>query len=349
MTAYNMGENMEQNVTMSDIAKALGISTVAVSKALSGKNGVSENLRKEVFETAEELGYERKEKKKKGKTSVTVGVVVADRFMAENRSYYWRIYQELTFAAKQKQYFTLLEVIDQKAEKAGEIPKLLQGSIDCLIVLGAFSGKYLDMLNRKAVVPLVGLDTIYEQINGDAVIADNTIGGYRMTEYLIQSGYHRIGYVGTLKATPSIDDRYMGYCKAMFFYGLSVQEAWLIKDRDIESGRMDTEECFRLPEKHDMPEAFFCNSDLSAMILIGKLRDKRLKVPEDVSVVGFDHFLPEPSEDLQLTTYEVDIRGMAFEVMELIRDRMEKRDRPYRVLTVRGKMVSGKTVKIRND
>lgn len=337
---------MNNKVTMGDIAVELGISTVAVSKALSGKNGVSDELRKNILETAKKLGYRKKEKNKKEKKLNTIGVIVASRFLIENRSYYWRLYQEVTIAANKKHYYTLLEVIDEESEHSKVEPKLMkQGGLVGMIVLGSFDKGYIDNLNMLSKKPLIALDSVYEQIKGDAVTADNIEGAYRVTEYIIQSGHKRIGYVGTLKTTPSIDDRYMGFCKAMFFYGLEINESWIINDRDIKSGKVDDKGCFILPE--DMPEAFFCNSDLSARILMEKLLKKGYKVPEDISVAGFDNYLPDGKVLVPLTTYEADVKGMAGEAVELISERMNRNDRPCRVVSIRGKLIEGKSVRKR--
>lgn len=339
---------MKHNATMSDIAQKLGISTVTVSKALSGKSGVSENLKKEILRVAQELGYSEKIKKKEEKRQKTIGVIVAERFLAESRSYYWRLYQEITLSAKRRSFFTLLEVVNSDAESVCEQPKLLrQGHIDGLIVMGAFGNKYLEMLNSMVKVPLVALDSVYEKINGDAVIADNIEGGYHMTEYLIHAGFRKIGYVGTLRATPSIDDRYVGYYKAMFFNGLPVKEEWLLEDRDVKSGIVYTETTFVLPRAADMPEAFFCNSDVSARILVRKLKEKGYRVPEDISVAGFDHYLPEHMNFLDFTTYEVDMQGMAGETVELLYNRIFGQGGAFRTLTVRGNIVLGNSVRLR--
>ncbi|MBP5223809.1 MAG: substrate-binding domain-containing protein [Lachnospiraceae bacterium] len=336
---------MKRNATMADIAKKVGVSIVTVSKALSGKSGVSEKLREEICRTAGELEYGGRQKKRQESKPGTIGVIAAERFLAESRSYYWRLYQEITLAAKKRHMFTLLEVVNHEAENAGSMPKLLQKNVDGLIIMGAFAGSYLERLNEAAKMPLIALDSVYEKINADAVNADNIEGGYRMTEYLIREGFSRIGYVGTLRTTPSIDDRYMGYCKAMLFGGFSVRGEWLVGDRDIASGIVDAEGSFVLPQKEDMPQAFFCNSDVSAQILVRKLKELGYRVPEDISVAGFDHYLPERTSDLDFTTYEVDAKGMACEAIELLLKRLTGYCGAFRTLTVRGKIVEGNSVK----
>ena len=249
---------MAGKVTMTDIAKELGVSTVAVSKALSAKKGISEGLREKILKTAREMGYDRKSPKDCEKKTLRLGVIVAERFLAEVRSFYWWLYQEITQVAKKKQHFTFLEVVSERAENGCEMPELLRPHrLDALIVMGAFSKEYMETLDRVAEIPLLALDSAYENIRADAVNTDNLEGGYRMTEYLIRAGYQKIGYVGTLRVTPSIDERYLGYYKAMLFHGLETRPEWLIRDRMEENGQVDAEVCFALPEAEHMPDAFF--------------------------------------------------------------------------------------------
>ena len=81
------------------------------------------------------------------------------------------------------------------------------------------------------------------------------------------------------------------------------------------------------------------------MILIEKLKQKGYRIPEDISVAGFDHYLSETAGSRDLTTYEVNTKEMAEEVVELLERRVEKRQSPFRTMTVRGRLIAGDTVK----
>ena len=335
---------MKNEVTLNDIAKKLGVSSAAVSKALSGKEGVGEELKRKIIEEARNSGYRTKAKAVPAK-NMTIGVVASERFLKESGTYYWRLYSEISLVANEKGHLTILEVVGAEDERKPECPKLIKHSkADALIVLGAFGINYLKLLTKEAGCPLLALDSVPEFIKGDAVMADNITGGFKMTEYLINAGFERIGYVGTLRTTPSIDDRYLGYLKAMLFHGKKADPKWVITDRDEETGYVDAEGCFELPAKEDMPDAFFCDSDLSAQIMIGKLRAKGYKVPKDISIVGFDHFLPEKTENISLVTYETDLREMARAAVKLLDHRIQDPVMPYSTLIIRGKLIKGNSV-----
>ena len=83
----------------------------------------------------------------------------------------------------------------------------------------------------------------------------------------------------------------------------------MLDDRHIETDKIDTVNMLQLPK--DMPTAFVCNCDLTASFLIKKLKENGYRVPEDISVVGFDNYLYPGLSDIQITTYEVDLEEMA--------------------------------------
>ena len=339
---------MQNNITLSDIAEKLGVSSVTVSKALSGKKGVSDELREKIESLADEMGYIRKDKNDVARKSKVIGVIVAERYLDHSQSFYWRIYQKLSLISNEKKIFTLLEVISKTAETEKNVPNLVrQDNVDGIIILGAFDVGYLRMLKEVVDVPLISLDSVYEEIAGDAIIADNILGGYEIAGYLLKMGHKKIGFVGTMNVTPSIDERYIGMCKQLSASGISVEygkNPIVVADRDAD-GNIGAEGTFKLPEKKLMPTAFFCNCDVSALFLIEHLSRMGYRVPEDVSVIGFDNYAPDMKEGFSLASYKMDIGVMASKAIELMIQRIDYPNTPYSSAMIRGSLVTGKSVK----
>ena len=337
---------MQSDVTLSDIAQRLGVSSVTVSKALSGKKGVSDDLRDEIIRLADEMGYVKKEKSHHSK-NVVIGIIVAERYLNHSQSFYWRIYKELSVQSNEKKILTLLEVIDRASEDGERLPNLaLHNNVDGIIILGAFDVGYLRMLKKEVHVPLLSLDSVYEEIAGDAVITDNILGGYEIARFLYEKGHRKIGYVGTLRMTPSIDDRYIGMCKFLATIGESVdfgKNPIVIDDRD-QYGNLDTEGTFIIPSRKEMPTAFFCNCDVSALMLIEHLKENGYMIPDDISVIGFDNYVPDMNKGIALTSYEIDINVMISKTIELMTLRLRKPDNPYGAAMIRGRLIDGETV-----
>lgn len=337
---------MVKAVKMSDIAAKLNISTVTVSKALSDQKGVSEEMRDKIKHLAQDMGYKytAPTKDKELGKSYNMGVLVSRRYLDSNDSFYGKMCQEITAKAMLKGCFTLLEFIEEQEEAKGKLPKLVrEDKIDGLIVVGKPGHDYAGMLERTVKKPMVFLDFFDAQLHTDAVITNSYLGAYMLTKYLIRAGHREIGYVGTLFVTDSITDRYLGFVKAMMEEGLPVKKEWVINDRDFETGLMELYREIELPK--ELPTAFVCNCDYIASIVIKMIREQNKRVPEDVSVVGFDNYLYPGLCDIGITTYEVNIGEMARTAVETLHNKLEGKEKELKVSTVEGKLIEKDSVK----
>ena len=343
---------MAKSVKLADIAAILNVSTVTVSKALSNQKGVSEEMREKIKKLAQEMGYKSPSAAKmmRSKKSYNIGVLLSDRYFDQHDCFYWQMYQEVATKAVAKDCFTMLEILSQTNEKRLEMPKLLQeDKVDGLIIIGLLKEGYLAALEQYCRVPLVCLDFYDKRHECDAVVTDNFYGMYKLTNYLFDMGHTRIGYVGTLLYSNSITDRYFGYGKALLEHDQKVREDWIIGDRDMETGDqgkiMDFE--FQLPA--EMPTAFACNCDLTAGLLVTELEKKGYRVPEDISIVGFDNYLYPGVCNLGITTYEVDIKEMARKTLNNLMKKMSGEYYKQGITIVEGHMVLKDSVKRINE
>lgn len=303
---------MAKAVKLADIAEQVGVSTVTVSKALSGQKGVSEEMREKIKNLAEELGYRSpsETKRQSAEKQYNIGVLIQEVYLDKYNSFYWRMYQEVNKKAVSRGCFTLLESISRESVLENQMPLLLQEKkVDGLIILGDMTKPYIEQIEKEGGVPVVCLDFYNDAVGLDTVISNSFYGTYALTNYLFSMGHTKIAYVGTVGMTNSITDRYLGYRKSMMEHRVDVPKDYVIDDRDTKTGRMDLEKYYRFPK--DMSTAFVCNCDLAASYLIRKLEGAGYRVPEDISVVGFDNFLYPGLCDVGVTTYEVDISEMA--------------------------------------
>ena len=300
------------NVKLKDIAERLGVSTVTVSNALSGRKGVSEEVRVKVVETAKEMGYhlEKYDRKRQG---VTIGVIVAEKYLERGVSFYWNMYQEVACAASKVQSFTMLETLSQETEEKGILPQIIyERNIDGLIVIGWMNENYIRKLIQETMFPIVQLDFAAHNIPCDAVVSANFIGMYKITRYLIEEGHREIAFVGSIHANENLMDRYYGYRKALEERKIPVKKEWRIEDRDLKTGKVSV----ALPSS--MPTAFACNSDLTASRVYDALVKKGYRIPEDISIAAYDNYLFGHEFAKELTTYNVDMKRMAENAVKLL-------------------------------
>lgn len=339
---------MAKAVKLADIAKKVGVSTVTVSKALSGQKGVSEEMREKIKALADEMGYRPPSAARRAISRVqsyNIGVLIEEEYLDKYESFYWKIYQQVSICAMNCECFAMMEVVSSRMEERLEVPKVIrEQKVHGIIVIGRMPGRYLKLLKEYKSVPVVYIDFTDDDPATDAVVSDSYYGAYHLVNYLIEQGHTRIAYVGTLLATSSITDRYFGYAKALLEHGIPLRDDWQLDDRHVSSGSIQ-EELMLMPE--EMPTAFFCNCDLTAGKLIQKLRQDGYRVPDDISVVGFDNYIYPGICDVGITTYEVDQAAMASQAVQILVKRMGNETDSHRTHMVEGRIVVKESVKSR--
>lgn len=306
---------MSKDVTMRDIAKRLNMSAVSVSKALSGREGVSDSVRQLILKTAEEMGYVYVSKEEKNSPSYNISVMVSQTFISDS-AFYSRMFQNLAVEFGKKHHSCTLEILSHRDEKEGNLPKnITKKHVDGLIVLGPVSSACMKKVSHLEI-PCVFLDTDITEPIGDCVVGDNMFGAHLLTDYLIRKGHRRIAYVGNIKASDSIMDRYLGYVKAMLEHGCELKPEYVLNDRDAEGYITD----IIFPE--EMPEAFVCNCDEVAYHLTEQLKKHGLTIAKEVSVVGFDDYIFATLSNPKLTTFRVNIEEMSRMAVEMMEEKL---------------------------
>ncbi len=298
---------MDKKVRMADIAEQLDISVVSVSKALAGKDGVSDEMRERILALAKEMGYvplrAKPQKTTGGPMSGNIGIIVADIFFADS-TFYSNLYRQILMKCNELGFSALLEIVSLDAERKCLPPAIIQGNkVDGIIFMGEISREYIRTVSQSGL-PYMLLDFYDESLDADAVTSDNVVGGYRTTKYLLESGRKSVGFVGSIRATSSIMDRFLGYAKALIENGIELNMDLVIEDRDATGVYLP----FALPE--EMPQAFVCNCDEVAFNLVEQLKKNGYRIPEDVAVVGYDDYLVAQICVPQLTTYRVNVEEM---------------------------------------
>ncbi len=337
---------MAKSVRLRDIAERVGVSTVTVSKALSGQKGMSDALREKIHSLASEMGYVPSISRKtdSSKQSYTIGVVIAEQYMSEFSGFYNKLHQQVSQLAMDRGCFTMLEVVSDRAQENRQVPRIvLDKKVEGILVIGRLREEYLSEIKNQSSIPMVYLDFCNHTGDEDAVIADSYNGSYCLTNYLFDKGHKKIAFVGTVMASGAITDRYFGYRKSLLEHGVEFRQDWVIDDRDTDNGPIDSTKFFKLPD--EMPTAFVCNCDLTASVMIKKLLDKGYKVPEDISVVGFDNFVYPGMCDIKITTYGIDTYEMCRNaVLNLIRKISRERYRQG-IMILEGHLIEGESVK----
>ncbi|MCK5129303.1 MAG: LacI family DNA-binding transcriptional regulator [Clostridiales bacterium] len=288
-----------KKTTMQDIATNLNISRMTVSKAFKGNNDISEETREKIFKIASELNYNYKTS-----AYLKILVLITPLFLEIDEQFYTKIYKKLIKESITKDIGLSMNVITDAMRNNPILPHINESEVDGLILLGELPKEYIKKL-YKLNLPIVFIDFYNNAFKCDAIITNSYLYSYNITSHLISMGHTEIGFVGNIKSSSSVQDRYLGYYKALLENNIVLNESYIVKDRDAQ-GLLES---FSLPSK--LPTAFVCNNDYTAYNLINYLKSKNYNTPDDISIVGFDDVLDIGSTTPKLTTVRVNIDDMA--------------------------------------
>lgn len=316
-----------KNVTMKDIANRLGISINAVSLALNDRSGIGEETKRRILDTAEELGYlEQSVKYAKTYSNKNICILLKHRFFRDFR-FYGRILLGIEEEAKKSGYDVFINSFDTE-----EVPACVEGhKVSGIIVLGKIEDTFLKRL-KCYQLPVVLADYMSLEESTDSVVSDNRLGAYKMTTYLLDAGYTRIGYFGDTEYTPSTRDRFLGYQEAMqhYLHLGSFQESIRYVEQfsiltDVENYVIcqDAEGLYgKFNKINTKPEALFCSNDELAVFLMRILQKKGYSIPEDIAIAGFDDIELSKMVTPALTTVHVQKKLMGKKAMQCLLHRM---------------------------
>ena len=271
-------------ITLEKIAKDIGVSKVAVHKALHNKEGVSDELRDKIKEHADKLGYTVKSKTSEIKNKKFIFFVNQDFFMTLSEQYYSIIFNFLSSECGDTNSFLQIAFLedDNKLDKIKHV--IASFHPDGIFFAGEVDNEIISYMN-KIDIPSVYIDYYNPVFDSNFVYVDNYHLSYTLTHYLIKKGHTKIGFVGDITQTSSIADRFFGFRKAMNEANLSIEPDWHV-NINIEKNYDVYDLEFR-----NMPTAFVCHCDAAAQWVYTYLGIKGLKIPDDVSIISFDNTL----------------------------------------------------------
>jgi LacI family transcriptional regulator len=274
---------------MRDVAQRAGVSVTTVSHVINGTRFVSPELQGRVLEAMKALRFRPNmlARSLRLKETRIIGLLVPDNvnpFFAQVS----RVVEDAGFEAG---YSVILCNCDGKLEKELAYVDLLSAKqVDGIIFIATGGDKQIVDLLREIGIPFVMADRQVESADVDIVLVDNFQGGYQATRHLLALGHRRIGCItGPHEATPSAD-RVRGYRAALAESGFDEEEDLIVTgDFRHDGGELAMLQLLDLAEP---PTAVFACNDLMAIGALSALWSRGLRVPENISLIGFDD-IPE--------------------------------------------------------
>ncbi len=325
--------------SMQMIADRLGVSKVSVSKVLNNQDGISAELRRQVLQVAEELGYINS-RQTVTETYRLAFLVPKHYFFLENERFYTTIYYYFNRECISRQFPLSLFVISKNEEDQLILqPSLTKDNFDGLIITGEMNEAYLKAL-MDLRIPAITVDFYKQHLVTDCILTDNFYISYSATNHLIDMGHKDIGFVGNPKWTSSVMDRFFGYQKALMAADLPYRSEWNISNNDPMGGYTSD-----IPLPEVLPTAFVCHCDMAAYYLIKTLKNRRLNIPGDISVISFDNTELSQNSEPSLTTVNIDKHEFARKALEKIILRAQDPHKPAERIFVSSQLVHRDSVR----
>jgi DNA-binding LacI/PurR family transcriptional regulator len=338
----------QKAVTLKDVAELAKVSQSVVSTVLNGRqNGifVSESTRRNVLAAAEELSYTAKhravpsirkpsyevgEASERGDSRL-VGLLLGRRFAG---SLFTDIFYGVNSVLAAEGYHpivldTYADTYRKAAEKEAEgIRYARQTGFTGIVLWHEGGSANVNLIQQtRTEMPIVAIDRRVQGVELDYVGTDNFAGGYQATKHLIDQGHTRIAHLTRLETNDAAVGRLRGYQQALTDAGLEVNPRHILLALDG-GRRLDSEALRHAFTGPNAPTAIFLLADFWAPVVYSELRNVGLRVPQDVSLVGFDDVVQPGLDGLELTTMAQDFEAIGVTAGQLILRRLRQPDAP---------------------
>lgn len=329
--------------TIKDVARLAGVSTTTVSHVINKTRFVAEATQKKVLAAVDELNYAPSAvaRSLKCNTTRTIGMLVTK----STNPFFAEVVHGVEEYCYGEGYTLILCNTEGNLEKQRDYLRMLaEKRVDGLLVMCSdLDDKLLALLERQNDLPMVIMDWGPESPHTDKIQDNAELGGYVATKYFIEHGHQKIGCLTGHTAKLTCRERLKGFYKAMDEANLSVNPDWLIEgDFECESAVTAARQYIAMD---DRPTAIFCFNDIMALALISTFEQAGLRVPDDISIIGYDNIDLAPYFSPPLTTIHQPKQRLGQKAIEILMARVKDKQHERRIFEMAPELVVRKSVK----
>jgi DNA-binding LacI/PurR family transcriptional regulator len=309
-----------------DVARQAGVSTATVSRVLSGKPYVSDDLRERVMGAVHDLNYRpsRVARSLRVQRSSIIGLIVSDI----QNPFFTAVVRAIEDTAYQQKYSVFLCNSDENTEKETMYVELMMAEHVAGVILSPTLGQN-DIYRHLAEVgvPAVAIDRRVTNVDIDSVLVDNVSGAREAVLHLLEMGHRRIGTVIGTPISSTGEERLRGYVEALHIYGLAVEPDLIRTGMPrIATGHEFTNELLSLSNP---PTAVFTGNNLLTIGALSAIHTRGLRIPDDIALAAFDDMDWTAFVKPALTVVAQPTYAIGRTAFELLLQRMEDPDRLY--------------------
>lgn len=278
----------EKEVTIYDIASALNISIATVSRALKNDPVVSKPTKKKIFDLASKMGYRTNHfaRNLRNQTTNTIGVIMHEL----NSNFMTSVLAGIEKVTTEAGYDLIIAHSSESFSKEiANAKNLFDKRVDGLIASLSFDTRNLDHFKpfKEKNVPVIFFDRVEQEGNNTVVVIDNDKCGYQATQHLLQQGCKKIVHITSSLKRNVYSERFKGYKTALADNGIPYDENLLIVNDLSESAAIES--AMQILKMEPLPDGVFITNDFVAAVVMRTLKEKGIKIPEQIAIVGFNN------------------------------------------------------------
>lgn len=329
--------------TMKDVAKLASVSTSTVSHVINKTHFVSEEMTKRVQAAIDELNYAPSAlaRSLKLNQTKTLGMLIT----TSTNPFFAEVVKGVERRCYQKDYNLILCNTEGSMERVHDnLEMLMQKRVDGLLVMSTeVDGNHINLFGRHNPVPTIVMDWGMTEPSLDQIQDHSFLGGSIATQYLIDCGHKDIGCItGPLKKNTA-NLRYKGFENTMHQAGLRINEEWIIEDEFEAEGGFDAFE--KLILRDTLPSALFVGNDMMAMGVINAAYKHGLKIPQDISIIGYDDIRLAKFFTPSLTTIHQPKFRLGARAVDTLLERIEEKRSEPKIIQLEPNLVERDSVK----
>jgi len=307
---------------MKNVAQKTGVSVATVSHVINETRFVREGTKKKVLKAMKELNYYPNfaARSLRSRKSNVIGLLVPDISIL----FFTSVVRGVENAIKKHGYTLMLSDSGEKLENEIEQIKIYNTQLIDGLIMAPVSGDHT-FLNEllSGYFPVVFIDRKPEGYQGDCILVNNIKGTYDALSVLIEKGHTKIGIITGLLGLTTTEERLIGYKKVLTDYGLKINKNLIkVGDSQFESGYKLTKELL----EHTDITALFVTNDLMTVGAMHFLKEKQVKVPNDLAIIGFDDCIWASITDPPLTVIKQPSQKIGEKATELLIKRIKKEE-----------------------
>lgn len=334
-------------ITIKEIAELAGVSKATVSLTLNNKGAVGEKTRQLIWDIANENGYSKKNFVMK-KNLLFVKYIGNGAAIEHNGDFIARIVDAIEFASREYSYSLTMKNVEV-GELEKEIKNINFDDFAGMIILATEVDARKGDIIKEIPIPVIAVDNMFEDYDIDSVVMDNHGGIFTAVKYLYELGHREIGYIDSGIRFSNFDLRTEGYKRALKKLGLKENQDHIkYVQPNLEGAYCGMKS--EIEKDKIMPTAFVAANDTIAIGAMKALKEYGFKIPDEISIIGFDDIPFGRVLDKSLTTMNVDKEQLGMLAVKFLHHKiLNPNDKGCTKTITRTKLIQRETVcSIRN-